>query len=96
MRVKTNMVAIKKTGKLKMVKGKYMSHIAKGKVSTKFMTKSKLSLGSNMMARTGLPKGQLIGEAKVKISLIQGKDGKLRWALPKNAIFGLKKKLSKK
>jgi len=24
---------------------------------------------------------------KVKIKLIKGKDGKLRWALPKNAIF---------
>ena len=86
------MVSIKKTGKLKMVKGKYMSHIAKGKVSTKFMSKAKLSLGNKMMARVGLPKGQLIGEAKVTIKLIKGKDGKLRWALPKDAIFGKKKK----
>ena len=61
-----------------MKKGKYMKHIAKGKISTKFMSKStkiadgafktaKFSLGSKMMSRHGLPKGQLIGEAKVKI-----------------------------
>lgn len=95
--MKINMVSIKKTGKLKMVKGKYMKHIAKGKVSTKFMgSKKSLNLGDKLMARKGLPKGQLIGEGNVKIKLIQGKDGKLRWAIPKNAIFGLKKRLSKK
>ena len=99
-----------------MKKGKYMKHVAKGRVSTKFMSKStkigkaadagkkmgpfttaKFSLGSKMMSRKGLPKGQLIGEAKVKIKLIKGKDGKLRWALPKNAIFnGKGKKNGKK
>ena len=95
--MKSNMVTIKKTGKIQMKKGKYMKHIAKGKVSTKFMASRKsLNLGNKMMARKGLPKGQLIGEGNVKIKLIQGKDGKLRWAIPKNAIFGLKKRLSKK
>jgi hypothetical protein len=108
------MVGIKKTGSIVMKKGKYMKHVAKGKVSTKFMSKStkigkgnlkekmgpfttaKFSLGSKMMSRKGLPKGQLIGEAKVKIKLIKGKDGKLRWALPKNAIFNGKKGKKKK
>lgn len=79
-----------------MKKGKYMKHIAKGKVSTQFMAK-RMSLGNKMTSRAGLPKGQLIGEAKVKIKLIKGKDGKLRWALPKNAIFnGKGKKNGKK
>jgi hypothetical protein len=102
--MKINMT-VKFGGGVTMKKGKYMKHIAKGKVSTKFMSKTKgnlkghdvfktgkFSLGSKMMSRTGLPKGQLIGEAKVKIKLIKGKDGKLRWALPKNAIFNGKKK----
>lgn len=89
------MVSIKKTGKMQMKKGKYMKHIAKGKVSTQFMAK-RMSLGNKMTSRAGLPKGQLIGEAKVKIKLIQGKDGKLRWALPKNAIFNGKNSKKKK
>ena len=91
----TSMVGIKKTGKIQMKKGKYMAHLAKGKVSTKFMAK-RMSLGNKMTSRAGLPKGQLIGEAKVKIKLIQGKDGKLRWALPKNAIFNGKNSKKKK
>jgi len=88
--MKNDMVGIKKTASIKMVKGKYMKHLAKGKVSTKFMQKGKLgklTLDSHLMNKKKLPAGTVVGHANVKVKLIQGKDGSLKFAIPKNAIF---------
>ena len=73
-----------------MKKGKFMKNVVKGKVSTKFMQKGKLgkfTLDSKIMNKKKLPAGTVIGHANVKVRLIQGKNGSLKFAIPKNAIF---------